>query len=291
MKKIAVLTLCLMFLSSFSLALTEMDLSPRVMVPGEIYHIRHDYKGEWTSNDVSVASIDQDGWIRATGEGCTVITPSDPIIQYELHITVEQEPEAPEKIKEAISIALREWEAFQGTRLRQSNKYTAWYYGPKASFGWCGAFTSYCLSEAGVPLEKTDTWRNAVPLPDGRPHGAREAAVPKLLAAFSSMDRVSRIPRPGYLVIYGNRGGYKTTHVGLVSSVRDMGDSVYLLETVEGNLGGRVKRLSYLYDSRTEDPKRNMAVLPETQQTQPDVFQYRLNDDNWRVTAFAQTWY
>jgi hypothetical protein len=105
------------------------------------------------------------------------------------------------------------------------------------------------------------------------------------------MDRITNIPRPGYLVIYGKRGGYATVHVGLVTRVVDRGEGIYLLETAEGNLASRIKRLTYLYDSNAADTKKNMMMLPEEERINAEVFQYRLSSEDWRITAFAQTWY
>ena len=69
-----------------------------------------------------------------------------------------------------------------------------------------------------------------------------------------------------------------------------MGEGVYLLETVEGNLGSRIKRFSYLYDSLAEKKERNIKPIPREMQTQPDTFNYAYVD-NFYVNVFGQTWY
>ena len=264
----------------------------RVMQVGEVYRIRTDRKGEWTSDAPDVASVSGDGLVTAMGEGEAALSlRSGKKILLRFLVDVTTEPPVPDSIRRAIDLALQEWEEFRGKAIARSNKYTAWYYGPKASFGWCGAFTAFALDQAGVPQAPTDTYRKLKPLTDGSPYAVREAAVPKLLTGFSNLDRISNLPRPGYLVIYGRRGGYGTVHVGLVTRSEHRGGGVYLLETVEGNLASRIKRLSFLYDSNAADPMRNMLLLPEDQQILPDVFQYPLSSEEWRITAFAQTWY
>jgi len=283
---------CALVLSIVPGISAQSGSAARVLVPGETYAIQTEEKGEWGSGSPAIAAVDGDGVITALSEGTADITltrKGKPV--YSLSVQVVAEPVVPEDIRAAIDLAIAEWEVAGGSTFKKSNKYTTWYYGPKASFGWCGAFTSYALGEAGVFQEPTDTWRSLKPLPDGLPHGVREAGVPKLLAGYTAMDRLTHIPRPGYLVVYGRRGGYKTLHVGLVTRVENRGDGVYLLETVEGNLANRIKRLTYLYDSKTADPKKNLSMLPEEERLNPDVFQYRLTDENWRVTAFLQTWY
>lgn len=265
----------------------------RTLKPYETYVPKVEEKGSWASDQDSIASVSEKGEIFAHEAGQAVITLTvDDKQVYAITINVETEPEVPEVIQRAINLGIAEWEQAQGTTFKKKNKYTNWYYGPSASFGWCGAFTSFSLGEAGLEQEATNTWRQAKPLPDGQPHGIREAGVPKLLSGYTNMDRTTQIPRPGYLVIYGRRGGYKTLHVGLVTAVFDRGEGVYQVETVEGNLANRIKRLTYLYDSKVVNHnQKNLSILPEDERVAPEVFQYRLTDENWRVTTFAQTWY
>jgi hypothetical protein len=264
----------------------------RRLVPFEFYDMKSREEGTWVSDSPDIASVDKKGVVTAMKEGKAAIRmESGGQTLFMIRILVEANPQVPETISRAIDLGISEWAASQCKTFKRSNKYTTWYYGPTASFGWCGAFTSFSLGEAGVFQEPTDTWRSLKPMLNGLPHGVREAGVPKLLAGYTNLDRITHIPRPGYLVIYGNRGGYRTVHVGLITRVEDRGEGVYLLETVEGNLASRIKRLSYLYDSKTPDPKQNMFMLPEGEQNNPEIFQYQLSSDDWRVTAFAQTWY
>lgn len=292
MKKRLVLLAVAMLFMTIGGSAEQGSLAARTLLPNEQYRIRTDLKGEWTSSAPDSVMVDQDGLVTALSEGEVTITLSGKgktLLTVPFRIIAD--PAVPAEITSAIDLALSEWEDASGSGFKRSNKYTTWYYGPSASFGWCGAFTSYSLGNAGVPQAETDTYRKLAPLPDGQPYGVREAGVPKLLAGYTNLDRISNVPRAGYLVIYGKMGGYKTMHVGLVTRAENRGDGVYLLETVEGNLSSRIKRLTYLYDSKAKDPKRNMSMLPEDEQTEPQVFQYRLNSEDWRVTAFAQTWY
>lgn len=292
MKKRLILLAVAMLFMMIGGSAEQGSLAARTLLPNEQYRIRTDLKGEWTSSAPDSAMVDQDGLVTALSEGEVTITLSGKgktLLTVPFRIIAD--PAVPAEITSAIDLALSEWEDASGSGFKRSNKYTTWYYGPSASFGWCGAFTSYSLGNAGVPQAETDTYRKLAPLPDGQPYGVREAGVPKLLAGYTNLDRISNVPRAGYLVIYGKMGGYKTMHVGLVTRAENRGDGVYLMETVEGNLSSRIKRLTYLYDSKAKDPKRNMSMLPEDEQTEPQVFQYRLNSEDWRVTAFAQTWY
>ncbi len=292
MKKRLILLAVAMLFMTIGGSAEQGSLAARTLQPNEQYRIRTDLKGEWTSSAPDSAMVDQDGLVTALSEGEVTITLSSKgktLLTVPFRIIAD--PAVPAEITSAIDLALSEWEDASGSGFKRSNKYTTWYYGPSASFGWCGAFTSYSLGNAGVPQAETDTYRKLAPLPDGQPYGVREAGVPKLLAGYTNLDRISNVPRAGYLVIYGKMGGYKTMHVGLVTRAENRGDGVYLMETVEGNLSSRIKRLTYLYDSKAKDPKRNMSMLPEDEQTEPQVFQYRLNSEDWRVTAFAQTWY
>ena len=216
--------------------------------------------------------------------------------------TEEAAYEVPEIIQETIRIAIAEWEALGEQALPQepkNNKFTKWW---GYACGWCGAFTSYCMDTAGIPLEPTDTYRKVKPTGDNAPHGIREALPSKLFTGFNNMERITNIPRPGYLILYGARDiasarESSLMHVGLVTDVIDRGEGVYQLFTVEGNIGRTVKRFSFLYDSAA-DGKHNLSLLPESDWAEPDIYHY---DDprqtkrdgknfGWYVDSFCQTW-
>ncbi len=132
--------------------------------------------------------------------------------------------------------------------------------------------------------------KKAPPLLDGGLFAVRQASQTKLYEGFQSRNRLSNLPREGYYIIYGKRGSTPYTHVGLITKVVEQGQGVYLLETVEGNLGSRIKRFSYLYDSLAEKKERNITSLPEGMQTQPELFNYTYVKDFY-INAFGQTWY
>ena len=103
------------------------------------------------------------------------------------------------------------------------------------------------------------------------------------------MNRLSDVPQPGYLVIYGKRGGYKYLHIGMVTDVIDNGDGTYLISTVEGNVSSRIKRYTYLYDKNGGE--KNFMACPEELQTDTDTFQYTPHNKDWCITIFCQTWF
>lgn len=210
--------------------------------------------------------------------------------------------EVPEMIQEAIRIGIAEWEELGEQRLSQepkSNKFTKWW---GYACGWCGAFATYCLDMAGVPLEPTDTYRKVKPTGDNAPHGIREALQSKLFTGYKNMERITNIPMPGYLVLFGARDlasarESSLVHVGLITEVIDRGDGVYQLFTVEGNIGSTVKRYSFLYDSKDET-RHNLTLLPESEWLEPETYHYdeprQTKRDGktyaWYVDSFCQTW-
>lgn len=248
-------------------------------------------RGTWASSDLSVARVDTRGRVTFFGEGEADITFTEKKSGkvYTLHCTAQPAGDMPPEIRDAVDIALKEWEDMRGTRIPKSNKYTFWFCGRKCEFGWCGGFVNYVLDMAGVPMERRGDSQLQV---GGHPYAVREAAVPKILEGFTRMDRLTMIPQPGYEIIYGRTGGYATMHVGFVSAVTPMGEGKYHVETVEGNMGPQVKRFSFVYDAWAEDVQRNMSPLPDDMQTQPDVFDYEPHLKNtWYVNWFGQTWY
>ncbi|NLG57215.1 MAG: Ig-like domain-containing protein [Clostridiales bacterium] len=286
----ALLMLLMILLAPFLPGQAEAEPQvQRRMLVGEVYSPLTEDKGEWASSAPEVAEVSEKGLVTALTPGEALITQTvknKPILRASL--LVVENAQTPEQITRAIDIALGEWEGLLGKSLTRNNKYTKWYCGRPCEFGWCGGFVSFVLDEAGLPM---DYWRESELQLHGDPHAVREADVLKLLRGYTNMDRISNIPRPGYLVIYGRRGGYKTIHVGMVVRAEHQGEGVYLIETVEGNVSKRIKRYSYLYDSRAQNPERNMKALPESEWTDRDTFQYQLITQDWHVNVFAQTWY
>lgn len=247
-------------------------------------------RGSWTSSDDSVAQVNGQGVINFLSEGeATILFTSRTGKESSLKVTVGPSGEMPPIIQEAIDLALQEWQEADDQPFPRSNKYTFWLRNAKSSFGWCGAFINYNMEAAGIPAK----WRGESELlPDGRAHAVHEAAVPKLWESFKKMDRLGFIPRPGYEVIYGKRGSTPYVHIGLITDVVDLGDGLYEIKTVEGNMDSRILRYHYIYDAMAENPDRNCLPLPEDRRTEPDTFKYELhNKGAWYITAFGQTWY
>ena len=303
--------ICLLaLLALLPLAGLSEELPDRlILAPGESRDIELPFDGYWESDAPEVAN-GAGSTVTGYDEGFAVLSLISPD-GYEWTVDVEVAEEAdpvPAVIRSAIEIGIREWTDADGKAFPRSdtnkpakdNKYTKWW---GYDCGWCGAFANYCLDMAGAPLEPTDTYKKLQPLADGAPHGVREAAVPKLDTGFTNLNRITSIPQPGYLVIYGRRNGnnqsaYAFVHVGLVTAVEDLGDGLYLVSTVEGNLSNRIKRFTYLYDSNVQIDKKNpeakgnknMSDAPADRQTDPAI-QYTPHQNTWYVTEFCQTWY
>ena len=249
-------------------------------------------KGTWESEHPDVASVSDSGVITAVSEGYTLVLcrnkKGEAVVRCE--VKVGQKP-VPAEIQRVIDLAIADWQAAGGSPLEKYNKYVQWYNpAAKNGFGWCGAFVGYQYEAAGIEMNQEYRAKKAPPLEDGSPFAVRQARQTKLYEGFQSRNRLTHIPQPGYYIIYGRRGSTPYTHIGLVTAVREMGEGVYLLETVEGNLGARIKRFSYLYDSLAERRDRNIRSIPAEMQTQPEAFNYSYVD-NFYVNAFGQTWY
>src|SRR5699024_3212150 len=97
--------------------------------------------------------------------------------------------------------------------------------------------------EGGIPMDELQD----IPEQVGSVYHVKEASVGKLLKGYQQLGRTTQIPQPGYAVVYGvQKSANKTVHVGLVYDVQDLGDGIYRLTTIEGNVSNRVKM--YIYD-------------------------------------------
>ena len=291
----------LVFLSLFhatSLSETEDTIDVALAV-GDKYEIPQERIGVWENDAQDIAGV-KDGQIFAYAPGHTsilMISSGDIITHFNVTVTesIAEEPVAvlndtPALIQAAIDLALAEWTENEGktfSRLGSKNKFSRWQCGTGSgcNIGWCGAFVGYCLDNAGVPM---DVYNKSVPHDGGVPYAVRAAGVGKIYTGYQKMERLSDIPKPGYLVIYGKKGGYAYLHIGMVTAVTDRGDGTYIIQTVEGNVSNRIKRYCYLYDKN--GGKKNFLECPAELQTEPDTFQYSPHDKNWMITTFCQTW-
>ncbi len=256
--------------------------------PGTEYSPGIEAPVSWLS-DAPETAVGKNTEILALNEGFAMLTavyPDGSEMYFDVAVT---ETAVPLSIRDTIALALKEWEENLGKTFTQRNKYTAWYCGtgPKCYFGWCGGFVSYCLDTSGVPMDEPT---ESVPHESGEPYAVRAAGVGKILKGFTKMERVTNIPRPGYLVIYGKRDYYNYMHVGMITDVEDLGEGLYLVSTVEGNMSSRIKRYCYLYDSN-DTTEHNYREPDEEYQTDPDTFQYTIHQKEWFIYAICQTWF
>ncbi len=256
--------------------------------PGSVYSPGIDGVVSWLS-DAPETAVGRGNDIFALNEGFAMLTAVHTDGSETYYDVEVSENAVPPLIRSAIALALKEWEDNLGKTFTQRNKYTAWYCGtgPKCYFGWCGGFVSYCLDIVGVPMDDPP---DSVPHDSGEPYAVHAAGVGKILKGFNNMNRVTNIPRPGYLVIYGKRDYYNYVHVGMITDVEDLGDGLFLVKTVEGNLSSRIKRYCYLYDSN-DTTEHNYRAPDEEYQTDPDTFQYGVHQKQWFIYAICQTWY
>ena len=293
-KRIAACVAVLMLLCCS--ALGEALPESLTMKAGESLSFTLPFSGSWDSDAPDIA-YGEENTIHALEEGWAQLVLMNG--ESEFVVDLEVTDPVPETIREAIHIALREWEEVGEKRLdktKRGNKYIKWW--GYENIGWCGAFVGYCLDTAGVPLAPTDSWRKVKPQEGGVPYSLREAGVPKLRTGFTNMERITTVPKPGYLVIFGAKGYYADVHVGLIADVVDKGRGIYQLFTVEGNIGGStVKRYSFLYDSQAAKIETNMSYLPEEEWTETGVYyegpRQTKSDGkkfNWYVQAICQTW-
>lgn len=245
--------------------------------------------GSFTSSDKKIAEINNDGLITAIAEGKSILTyEKEDGTKTSIEISIKDNT-TPLDAQNLVYTGLHAFLATGLKRLSKANDFSRWYYKSNKEVGWCSVFASYCINFAGI-----DTYKyNTIPIDEiteSSIFGVLEGQVGHQWDAFSSVDRFVNIPRPGYLVIYGDRSNeYRFTHVGLVVEVEDMSDGWYKVRTVEGNMSNTVKSYCYMYNSNVAHPKENMAVVDESEQDN-DLIQYALHTDHWDVFGFCASW-
>ena len=182
--------------------------------------------------------------------------------------------------------ARAEFEKHNWERLPKCNEYTKWYYHDKREIGWCSVFQMYCAQHSGMQLIR---YKQDVEVAPGDCISAMEGRVGNVYYAFDAHDRwldglEGGIPKPGYLLIYGKRASSPYMHVGIVESVKEIGDGVYELTTVEGNLNSTIKRINFRYDATPKKDYYNMSVVPEDE-IERENCQYTLQQDDWYITG------
>lgn len=198
--------------------------------------------------------------------------------------------EMPESARLFVLTARAQFEKHPFELLPKNNEYTKWYYHDNREIGWCSVFQLWCAYHSGLDLVR---WNQEDP-ETGKVFTAMEGRVGNVYKAFEARDRwldaaTGAIPKPGYLVIYGVRGSTPYTHVAIVESVKPLGDDLYELTSIEGNLGSRIKRMNYRYSAAPKKKLVNMFTVPENEITRENC-QYTLQKEDWYVTGFCETW-
>ncbi len=242
----------------------------------------------YKSSDEEVATVTSQGLIKSFIEGECVITLTTKGQEVAYNLLVSDQVPT-EQVKEAIAIALNEWSEVGERKLGKTNKYTRWRCKKDCSFGWCGAFIGWAMDEAGVEMCAA---KEAAPVEKDATFAIREAGVGKILTGYTKLERLTRIPRPGYLTIYGVRKrANKTVHVGLITDVEPIEGDIYLVSTVEGNIGTKIKRYQYYYDASQEarDAQENIFSIEEEKQIQEGM-NYTYAVDTWYINIIGQTY-
>lgn len=198
----------------------------------------------------------------------------------------------PLEARNFVLFARAQFEKHPFEKLPKANEYTQWYYHDKREIGWCSVFQIYCAYHSGLQLLK---YKQDVTVAPDAVISAMEGRVGNVYYVFEAQNRwlqadeMEAIPKPGYLVIYGVRGSTPYTHVAIVESVTALGDGLYELTTIEGNVNSTIKRMNYRYDATPKKKYYNMSVIPENEITRENC-QYTLQKDNWYVNGFCATW-
>ena len=200
--------------------------------------------------------------------------------------------EMPLEARNFVLLARAQFEKHNWAKLPKNNEYTKWYYRDNREIGWCSVFQIWCAYHSGLQLVK---YKQDVTVAEGDVISAMEGRVGNVYYAFDQhgrwlqCDQVEAVPRPGYLVIYGVRASTPYTHVAIVESVKELGDGVYELTTIEGNINTSVRRMNYRYDATPARKYYNMSRIPDAEITEENC-QYKLQKDNWYITGFCRTW-
>jgi len=200
--------------------------------------------------------------------------------------------EMPLAARNFVLTARAEFEKHPFEKLPKANEYTKWFYEDKREIGWCSVFQIYCAYHSGMQLIKH---KQDVAVEPGDCISAMEGRVGNVYYVFDAHDRwqqadkMEAIPKPGYIIIYGVRASTPYTHVAIVESVKELGDGMYELTTIEGNVNSTIKRMNFRYDATPKKKYYNMFVIPEEEITRENC-QYTLQKKDWYVTGFGATW-
>ena len=212
-------------------------------------------------------------------------------------ITTEVVQDIPAEIQNMLDIAYEQLIETDGKNLKEKNKYTKWRNDYK--FEWCGGFVTWCMLEAGIPMEEKNK------ISDGEVEGlfhVKEAGVGKLYDGYARLNRITRVPQKGYIAVYGNEGSGGSTpyyHVGLVYDVEKLSDGIYRITTIEGNVKGHtVKMYVRDYDlNKASDKKqkpKDMSLVPKEERDREETsifsYGYAYTKKNMYITIFLMPW-
>ena len=205
--------------------------------------------------------------------------------------------ELPQTIIDLLELAESELLDVNGKELKKKNKYTKWR--NNGEYGWCGGFITWCMLEAGIPMEEKNK------IEDGEVGGlfhVKEAGVGKLYEGFAKLNRITRVPQKGFIAVYGNEGSGGSTpyyHVGLVYDVEKLSDGIYRITTIEGNVKGHTVRM-YVRDydmNKASDKKqkpKDMTLVPEEERDREETnifsYGYAYTKKKMYLTIFLMPW-
>ncbi|MGN1369893.1 MAG: hypothetical protein ACI4WX_13560 [Aristaeellaceae bacterium] len=198
-------------------------------------------------------------------------TPTPPPVAIESTLV-----EPPAEIQRMLDIAYAEWEALNGEKLPDVNKFTEWR-GKGYKFEWCAGYITWCMMQSGIPMDeladiKKAAGSDSLLAVDGVYH-CKEASPGKLLRAYQIMERATMIPQKGFIVIYGCSFN-KVIHAGIVYDVEDLGGGKYRLTTLEGNIKDSIRMYIRDYDMNAEIntnrlKSTNLSEVPEEERILP----------------------
>ena len=222
-------------------------------------------------------------------------------------ITTEVVQDVPETIQNMLDLARSEWLETDGQDLKEKNKYTKWR--NNYPYGWCGGFITWLMLEMEIPQkEKNKTPKAEV---EGLVH-VKEAGVGKLYDGYARMNRITRIPQKGFIVVFGTEkfrksGATPYYHVGLVYDVEKLSEGKYRLTTIEGNVTspgdsthskvGHTVRMfvrDYTLPETDKDKKTDLTLVPDDERTEEESalfsYHYTYENDKQYVTIFLMPW-
>ena len=212
-------------------------------------------------------------------------------------ITTEVIQDVPAEIRNILDIAYEQLVETDGKNLKELNKFTKWR--NNYPYGWCGGFITWCMLEAGIPMEEKNK------ITDGEVDGlfhVKEAGVGKLYEGYAKLNRITRVPQKGFIAVYGNEGSGGSTpyyHVGLVYDVEQLSDGIYRITTIEGNVKGHTVRMyTRDYDlNKASDKKqkpKDMSLVPEAERDREETtlfsYGYAYTKKKMYVTIFLMPW-